>query len=33
MKIMLCMVFTLIAITANATEPPNFLIIYADDLG
>ena len=33
MKIMLCMVFTLIAITVNATEPPNFLIIYADDLG
>lgn len=33
MKIMLCMVFTLIAITANATELPNFLIIYTDDLG
>ena len=33
MKFVANIACTLIAFTANATEPPNFLIIYADDLG
>ena len=27
------MMLTITAITAHAVEPPNFVIIYADDLG
>jgi len=33
MKFVANIACTLIAFTANAAEPPNFLIIYADDLG
>ena len=33
MKFIANIACTLIAFVANATEPPNFLIIYADDLG
>ena len=33
MRIMIGMLFAITAITAHAVESPNFVIIYADDLG
>ena len=33
MRIMISMMFAITAITAHAVEAPNFVIIYADDLG
>ena len=33
MRIMISMMFAITAVTAHAVEAPNFVIIYADDLG